>query len=176
MEWIVLGTGTATPDRLRGSAAHLLAGNGVAALFDSASSTKDRLPRMGIAFGTLSHMLYAYAHLDHWADVLPLLFYRASAPERDRRPGLVVGGPAEFVELARNVATCTVGWRDKPQRTQRAQIFGVFAPRGRGQTTSSFCAFCGFCGSFSGDQPHRSHSCLQQGSRGRNNPFMLTSL
>jgi hypothetical protein len=29
-------------------------------------------------------------------------------------------------------ATCTVGWRDQPQRALIAQIWGIFAPRGKG--------------------------------------------
>jgi ribonuclease BN (tRNA processing enzyme) len=104
MEWIVLGSGTAVPHAQRGSAAHLLVGGGVAALLDAGSGCKDRLARFGVPLGSLTHLLFTHAHLDHWADLLPLLFYRAVAHHADRRPGLTVAGPPGFADLVRDVA------------------------------------------------------------------------
>ncbi len=103
-EWVVLGSGTAVPHADRGSASHLLCGAGGVALFDSGSGTKDRLASMRIRLGELTHLVYTHAHLDHWADLLSLLFYRAVAPRQDRRPGLVVAGPPGFPDLVREVA------------------------------------------------------------------------
>ena len=104
MQWIVLGSGTAVPHRERGSACHLLRGASGSALFDAGSGCKDRLARVGASLGSLSHLLFTHAHLDHWADLLTLLFYRAVAGPDDRRAGLTIAGPPGFVELVRDVA------------------------------------------------------------------------
>lgn len=104
MRWIVLGSGTAVPHPTRGSACHLLRGGSASALFDAGSGCKDRLARAGGSLGSLSHLLFTHAHLDHWADLLTLLFYRSVADPEDRRPGLTVAGPPGFAELVRDVA------------------------------------------------------------------------
>ncbi len=104
MHWTVLGSGTAVPSATRGSASHLLAGEGLAALFDAGSGAKDRLAGGGVAFGALGHLIFTHAHLDHWGDLLAFLFYRMHAPAVDRRAGLVVAGPPGFCDLVRDVA------------------------------------------------------------------------
>jgi ribonuclease BN (tRNA processing enzyme) len=104
MEWIILGSGTLIPDRHRGSAAHLLVGEPGAALFDSGSGTKDRIALAGVAFERVSHLLYSHAHLDHWADLLSLLFYRANSPRDRRTAGQTVVGPPGFSAMVQQVA------------------------------------------------------------------------
>lgn len=104
MEWIVLGTGTLIPDAERGCAGHVLRGDGVAALFDAGSGTKDRLARAGVAFNQLTHLFFSHEHLDHWADLLSLLFYRANTSKTARREGQVIVGPPGFTDLVHAVA------------------------------------------------------------------------
>lgn len=104
MQWIVLGSGTAVPHGQRGSASHLLRSRDACALFDSGSGCKDRLAGVGVTLGSLTHLVYSHAHLDHWADLLPLLFYRAIADPLERRPGLTVAGPPGFVDMVRDAA------------------------------------------------------------------------
>jgi ribonuclease BN (tRNA processing enzyme) len=116
MHWTVLGSGTAAPAAARGSACHLLCGDGPAALFDAGSGAKDRLAASGVAFGALSHMVFTHAHLDHWSDLLSFLFYRMHAPAADRRAGLVVAGPPGFRDLC-----CDVAMRIDPDLIGRNQ-------------------------------------------------------
>lgn len=104
MEWIVLGSGTTVPDKERGSAAHVLRGDGVAALFDCGSGTKDRLARAEVDFGELTHLVHTHTHLDHWLDLLSLLFHRSALAPSDRRAGIVIAGPPGFCEYVRRIA------------------------------------------------------------------------
>lgn len=113
-EWIVLGSGTAVPDARRGSACHLLRTHGVGILFDAGSGAKDRLAARGVTLGSLRYLFFTHAHLDHWADLLSLLFYRMHAPPEDRQEGMIVAGPAGFGELVRDVA-----WRIDPDLIDR---------------------------------------------------------
>ncbi len=107
MQWMVLGSGTMVPVANRGCACHVLRTENQAAVFDSGSGTKDRLPQYGIALGEISHFIYSHAHLDHWLDLLTLLFYRSHAPIRDRRPGVIVAGPAGFTAYLHRVIEAT---------------------------------------------------------------------
>lgn len=103
MEWVVLGTGTMVPHAERGCASHALVGDGVAALFDAGSGAKDRLARAGIGLDSVTHLVFSHTHLDHWADLLTLLFFRAYAPVEIRRPRQVIVGPTGFREHVRRV-------------------------------------------------------------------------
>ena len=104
MEWIVLGSGTFLPQADRGAAAHLLVGDGVAALFDSGSGAKERLARAGVSPQQLTHLIYSHSHLDHWADLLSLLFLRAYTPASQRRAAQTIIGPAGFPDMVRRAA------------------------------------------------------------------------
>ncbi len=104
VSWTVLGSGTTVPHPSRGCASYLLSGTTDLALFDSGSGTKDRLARHGVRLGQLSNLVYSHGHLDHWADLLTLLFYRIYAPPQDRRPGLVIAGPRGFPDMVKDVA------------------------------------------------------------------------
>jgi ribonuclease BN (tRNA processing enzyme) len=103
MQWVVLGSGTLLIDPNRGSAAHLLRGDDVAALFDTGSGTKDRLARADVSLLEISHIVYSHAHVDHWADLLSLMFLRGYLPDSRKRSGLVIAGPPGFADLARSV-------------------------------------------------------------------------
>jgi ribonuclease Z len=93
MEWILLGSGTHVPLAYRGSAGHLLVDGDKAALFDCGTGTKDRIARAGVPFETISHVFITHGHIDHWADLIPLLFHRANAPAK---PRLTIVAPEGF--------------------------------------------------------------------------------
>jgi ribonuclease BN (tRNA processing enzyme) len=106
MEWIVLGTGTHVPSADRGSASHLLCDCGKVALFDCGTGAKDRIARAGVAFHQISHIFVTHAHLDHWADLISLLFHRANAPAR---PKLTIVAPPGFYAMLQQL-TVVVSW------------------------------------------------------------------
>ncbi|MCK6528473.1 ribonuclease Z [Myxococcota bacterium] len=122
MRFTVLGSGTIVPHPQRGCAGYLLRGDGVAAVLDTGSGTKDRLARQGVRLGEITHFLYSHGHIDHFSDLLVLLFYRVYAPPEDRRPGLTIAGPPGFTAFFHGVARAAwpdlidanadVEWRD----------------------------------------------------------------
>ncbi len=75
-----------------------------AALFDTGSGTKDRIARSEVGLTEITHLLYTHAHVDHWTDLLALLFYRGNVEASERRHGLVIAGPPGFSDYARAVA------------------------------------------------------------------------
>ena len=101
MEWILLGSGTHVPLADRGSAGHLLVDGDRAALFDCGTGTKDRLAIAGVALQKISHAFISHAHLDHWADLISLLFHRANAPDRS---GLTIVAAEGLCTMIRQVA------------------------------------------------------------------------
>lgn len=103
MQWIVLGSGTSVPDPDRGCASHALRGPESVALFDCGSGVRERLARERIAPNDLTHIVCTHGHLDHWGDLLTILFHRANVSPSERRPGLVVAGPASFVAMVPRV-------------------------------------------------------------------------
>jgi ribonuclease BN (tRNA processing enzyme) len=81
-----------------------LCGAGVAALFDCGSGTKDRIAGAGVRLGDVTHIVVTHGHVDHWSDLLALLFYRCHAPDLDRRAGLVIAVPPGACERVRSTA------------------------------------------------------------------------
>lgn len=81
-----LGTGHAFPDPLRGPTATLLRSHDRTVLVDAGSGTLQKLHAAGAHLLSLDALVLTHAHLDHIADVAPMLFalavpvYRRSAP------------------------------------------------------------------------------------------------
>ena len=69
-----LGTGTALPDALRGPTSTLVRFGDVSVLVDLGSGTLQKLHAAGGDLLTLDAVVVTHAHLDHFADMLPLLF------------------------------------------------------------------------------------------------------
>ena len=69
-----LGTGTALPDARRGPTASLIRLGEQSILVDLGSGTLQKLHAAGGDLLTLDAVVVTHAHLDHFADMLPLLF------------------------------------------------------------------------------------------------------
>ncbi len=74
MKFTVLGSGTTVPDPDRGPAGFLVQAVGRAWLVDGGSGTLQRCARAGVDPLTLAGGVYSHRHLDHCADLAPLLF------------------------------------------------------------------------------------------------------
>ncbi len=74
MELTTLGTGVAFPEAERGPTSHLLRCGDYAALVDIGSGALQKLHRAGGSALTLNALFITHAHLDHIADLMPLLF------------------------------------------------------------------------------------------------------
>ncbi len=88
---MVLGSGTLEMDPDRGPACHLVRGDHQPwVLVDTGPGCLDRLGRMGIDPRSLSAVVHSHLHLDHLADLFPLLFHRCMT--RGRLHELVLSG------------------------------------------------------------------------------------
>jgi ribonuclease BN (tRNA processing enzyme) len=91
VELVILGSGTLEQLPWRGPAAHLLRGSdSPPVLLDSGPGCLDRLARLGADPLELAAAVHSHLHLDHLADLFPLLFQRCMAEQR--LPQLVLSG------------------------------------------------------------------------------------
>lgn len=74
MKVTFLGTGTATPEAARGPTSTLVQERTNAILIDAGSGTLQKLAATGVGLEGVQALLLTHDHLDHFADVLPLLF------------------------------------------------------------------------------------------------------
>lgn len=74
MEMIVLGSGTAVPHPERGSAGYLVRGGGRTILVDVGLGTLRTLAALGISLVEPDAAAFTHLHLDHTAELAPLLF------------------------------------------------------------------------------------------------------
>lgn len=120
MRWIVLGSGTLEFHPERGCSAHALVGDeGDALLVDSGPGAIDRLLRAGLDPRALLGVAHSHLHLDHLADLFPLLFERVAA--RRVEPWTLAGGPghrarldAVFAALYPRLSELPLRWVEHP--------------------------------------------------------------
>lgn len=74
MELIVLGSGTAVPHRERGSSGYVVCGGGRTILVDVGLGTLQKLAALGIPLAEPDAAAFTHLHLDHTAELAPLLF------------------------------------------------------------------------------------------------------
>lgn len=74
MRLIVLGSGTAIPVPDRGPSGYVVIAADSSLLLDCGSGTLQRLAHVGLDPRTISGLFISHAHLDHCADLAPLLF------------------------------------------------------------------------------------------------------
>jgi ribonuclease BN (tRNA processing enzyme) len=74
MEMIVLGSGTSVPHPARGSAGYLVHGCGRTILVDAGPGTLQKLAALAVSLAEPDAAVFTHLHLDHTADLAPLLF------------------------------------------------------------------------------------------------------
>ena len=89
--WTVLGSGTLEFQAQRGPSCHLLETGEARILVDSGPGCLQRLAERGLTGHDLDAVVHSHLHLDHLADLFPLLFHGA-IEDRDR-PLLLAGAP-----------------------------------------------------------------------------------
>ena len=100
----VLGSGTCVPRQRRGPAGYALETGASRLLIDSGSGTLGRLMQAGLDFRDLSHALYTHTHVDHTADLAPLLFASKYTPDFVREQTLHLIGPPGFAAFVDRLA------------------------------------------------------------------------
>ncbi len=106
MKLTVLGSGTHLPDPDRGAPGFLVQHDHSSILVDGGSGTLQRLARAGVDPAALDAGVYTHRHLDHLADLAPLLFTMRcqQSPARLRDYPIFAGtGFAAYLEQLRQL-------------------------------------------------------------------------
>ncbi|MCI0513968.1 MBL fold metallo-hydrolase [candidate division KSB1 bacterium] len=103
MELIVLGSGTCFPDRDRNAAGYIVKFEDDDILLDSGPGTLRRLTEVGVNWLTLRHLCYSHFHLDHCADLFPLIFARKNWYRQQPGPNLHLYGPVGLQSFFRQM-------------------------------------------------------------------------
>ena len=94
MQLTILGSGTIALHAKRGPSCHLLkTGSGEQLLLDSGPGCLQRLIDLGVRPSDIQAVLHSHRHLDHLADLFPLLFHYRSPGGNRREPILLDGSP-----------------------------------------------------------------------------------
>ena len=92
IEFVILGSGTATPSARRGSSGYILASGRSTLLLDGGSGTMQSIAMAGFDFRGIDAVLYSHLHVDHTSDMAPFLF-ASRLPDAPRTKELVIAGP-----------------------------------------------------------------------------------
>jgi ribonuclease BN (tRNA processing enzyme) len=105
VESIVLGSGTAVPHPRRGSAGYLVRHEGVTLLVDAGLGTLQKLAVLGVSLAAPDVVAFTHLHLDHTAELAPLLFSLRNPGIGRRKALTLVGAPGfrDFYERLRQV-------------------------------------------------------------------------
>ena len=118
LEVITLGTGVAIPQPDRDPTSTLVRHGDQTLLVDAGSGALRKLARCGVALTRLDAVVLTHAHLDHTADMLPLLF-ALSIPTCVRERPLDVHASPETLELLAGAAAAFGSWTQPGEQQVR---------------------------------------------------------
>ena len=104
MDLTILGSGTSIPSLTRASPGYLVRERATLALLDCGPGTLRRLLEVGVTPEEVTHVIFSHHHVDHCADLAPLLFASRNRASPRRAPLTIAGSPeflAYFAELSR---------------------------------------------------------------------------
>lgn len=100
MRIVVLGSGTSVPHEARNSAGFWVETEDMRLLLDCGAGTLHALPRYGLDWVAVTHVFLSHFHLDHIAELPPLLFALKHSPGVEERTSpLRILGPVGTVHL-----------------------------------------------------------------------------
>jgi len=138
METIVLGSGTSVPHPKRGSAGHLVRRGGVTLLVDAGLGTLQKLAVLGISLGDPDAVAFTHLHLDHTAELAPLLFGLRNPGIGRTKKLTLLGAPGfrDFYARLRRMYGVWVEPLDYPLEVE--EVSGRPVPLGGGLVLSAF--------------------------------------
>jgi len=95
----ILGSGSCVPSKSRAASGYLMNVNGSYSLFDGGSGTLGRIAAIGVDYRKIKNIFYTHFHVDHTADLLPLLFARKNDPSTGAINRLNIFGPKGLKEF-----------------------------------------------------------------------------
>ncbi|MGB5993923.1 MAG: MBL fold metallo-hydrolase [Candidatus Deferrimicrobiaceae bacterium] len=93
MECIVLGSGTAVPHPRRGSAGNMVRHGGCTLLVDAGLGTLQKLAVLGVSLAEPDVVAFTHLHLDHTAELAPMLFSLRNTGIGRRKALTLLGAP-----------------------------------------------------------------------------------
>ena len=109
MEITILGSGTAVPDKERGSPGIAVRSDETLLLMDLGAGTLQRAARFGVDVNRVDGVLLSHLHPDHTGDLVPLLFAFRN-PEWPREGALSLFGPTGLLEFLRDLEATYGSW------------------------------------------------------------------
>jgi len=89
----ILGSGTLQPTPERGCSGYLLNIEGQNILLDAGSGVLRQLSHMHIQAQDIDHIFFTHFHIDHTADLVPLLFAKRHTSDKKTRDISIYGPP-----------------------------------------------------------------------------------
>lgn len=98
MKLTILGSGTCVPSKRRAPSGYLLDTGMENILLDGGSGTLSQIAKTGINYSSIATIMYTHFHVDHTAELLPLLFARKNDPSPSTADKLTIYGPEGMLE------------------------------------------------------------------------------
>jgi len=98
MKLTILGSGSCVPSKRRAPSGYLLESGTDKILLDGGSGTLRQIAKAGINYSSIQTVMYTHFHVDHTAELLPLLFARKHDPSQLRSKKLNIYGPEGMLE------------------------------------------------------------------------------
>lgn len=109
MDYVVLGSGSAVPHPRRGSAGHLVLHGGLTLLVDAGTGTLQKLVTLGVSLDEPDVVAFTHLHLDHTAELAPLLFALRNPGIGRTKPLTLLGAPG-FRDFHRRLRRLYGSW------------------------------------------------------------------
>ena len=106
----ILGSGTCVPSVKRAPSGYLMNLNNVRYLFDGGSGTLRQIAALNIDYKLINTIFYTHLHVDHTAELLPLLFARKYDPSSSHQTILNIYGPVGILEYLQNLEKLAGKW------------------------------------------------------------------
>jgi len=113
-EFIILGSGTCIPMANHGAAGIVIKIDDVYLLWDSGSGILQKLSQVGVDFHELRYLFYTHTHIDHIADLVPILQAITVSPLKKRTMPLHIYGPPHFSDFMETLAQAYGQWVTNP--------------------------------------------------------------
>jgi ribonuclease BN (tRNA processing enzyme) len=124
MEITVLGSGTAIPDKDRGSPGIAVRSEDTLLFLDLGAGSLYRAARFGIEVNRVDGILLSHLHPDHTGDLVPLLFAFRN-PEWSRDEPLCIFGPAGLLEFLRDLEVAYDQWISADGYRREVKVLGA---------------------------------------------------
>ena len=94
----ILGSGTCVPSVKRAPSGYLMNLDDVYYLFDGGSGTLRQIAAINVDYSLIDTIFYTHLHVDHTAELLPLLFARKHDPSATEQKKLNIYGPTGILD------------------------------------------------------------------------------